>query len=86
MREEKHPTLAENGFNVLHDGLVVQAAAQLEDDEKDAEDAPAGYPADVPFAIGKRVRDDAAALETGKGKTKQSRQTNMSFAALGQPG
>ena len=50
MPEEEHPTLAEDGLNVDHDGLVVQAAAQLEEelgDEDDAENLPAGYPADV---------------------------------------
>ena len=42
--------MAEDGLNVDHDGLVVQAAAQLEEelgDEDDAENLPAGYPADV---------------------------------------
>ena len=45
--EEEHPTLAEDGQNVDQDGLVVQAAAQLEDLLGDqAEDFPAGIPAD----------------------------------------
>ena len=46
MLEEEHPTLAEDGLNVDHDGLVVQAAAQLEEElgeGDDAEDLPAGY-------------------------------------------
>ena len=50
MPEEERPTLAEDGLKVDHDGLVVQAAAQLEEElgeDDDAEDLPAGYPADV---------------------------------------
>ena len=50
--EEEHPTLAEDGQNVDQDGLVVQAAAQLEDLLGDqAEDFPAGIPADDDDAL-----------------------------------
>eukprot|EP00435_Cladocopium_sp_Y103_P032237 s2092_g8.t1 len=50
--DREHPTLAEDGHNVDHDALVVQAAAQLEEELgeiQDAEDFPdlAGGPADV---------------------------------------
>ena len=50
--EEEHPTLAEDGQNVDQDGLVVQAAAQLEDLLGDqAEDFPAGIPSDDDDAL-----------------------------------
>ena len=50
--EKEHPTLAEDGQNVDQDGLVVQAAAQLEDLLGDqAEDFPAGIPADDDDAL-----------------------------------
>ena len=50
MPEKEYPMLAEDGLNVDHDGLVVQATAQLEEElgeEDAAEDLPAGRPADV---------------------------------------
>ncbi|CAL1127989.1 unnamed protein product [Cladocopium goreaui] len=50
--EKEHPTLAEDGQNVNQDGLVVQAAAQLEDLLGDqAEDFPAGIPTDDDDAL-----------------------------------
>lgn len=50
--EKEHPTLAEDGQNVNQDGLVVQAAAQLEDLLGDqAEDFPAGIPPDDDDAL-----------------------------------
>ena len=50
--DREHPTLAVDGHNVDHDALVVQAAAQLEEElepMQDAEEFPdlAGGPADV---------------------------------------